>query len=303
MKSGPWKEEATSPSEARAAALFEAAARIDVPPPPAFEKLASVPRVKTPRVVVKTLVVMLSAGVLWGLWWSSSPDVVPAVPFVRPVAAVVVEPPRVIEVVETPPSKPQPPAPVPRRVSRASREVQVVIAEAAPKPSTLGEEAALISAALQALRQANEPTRALAVLGDYHARFPDGVLRDEALLAQAQTERALRHPAAALALLDIVGPSANENVAGELDVTRGELLAELNRCQEAEAAFTRALATSLRGALAERASWGRASCASQRSSPDAQRLLREFLGEFPDGVHAGEAADVLSTVQLRAPTP
>lgn len=161
--------------------------------------------------------------------------------------------------------------------------------------STLGEEARLLSAALAALRRDRLPEDALQRLAEYRQRFPEGVLRTEAMLAQAEAERARHQPAAALAVLASMRTEPGAPMALEVLVARGDLGLELGDWARAEAGFLEAQARGATGDLAERASFGRARCALALDRRDAGQLLRAYLEQWPEGHFVDEVRSLLES--------
>jgi len=165
-------------------------------------------------------------------------------------------------------------------------------ARPAADPSRLAQETRLLAAALDQLRNRHDNAGALATLAEYDARFPKGLLRDEAALARLDARMALGQSAAALRQLDdaeIAGPRATE-----LLVLRGELRAAAGRHRDAIRDFDRALAGPGSGRLYERALYGRASCRFRAGDRDGSAAdLREYVRRFPDGAHAAEVRQKL----------
>jgi tetratricopeptide (TPR) repeat protein len=260
------------------------------------------------------------AGIAWirkvGLPWAPKPQPAPeAAPHGRPAArhahlaraeAAAPEPDMPEAPPAAPPEEPQataaapvpPPAPATPSASAAERPAPSPARAAAVRsrghappvdPSGLAQETRLLAAALDQLRIRHDNAGALATLAEYDARFPKGLLRDEAALARLDARMALGQSAAALRQLDdteIGGPRA-----AELLVLRGELRAGAGRHREAIRDFDRALARQPGERLAERALYGRASCRFRAGDSDGQRSkadLEEYVRRFPDGPHAAE---------------
>jgi hypothetical protein len=146
---------------------------------------------------------------------------------------------------------------------------------------------------LAALRQAGAATRALSLLEAYRARFPQGELAPESLLLEAEAERARHRPAEALQVLARLTPAQVQRLMGEVQVLTGELQSQLDDCTGAERSFAEALDAGAEGLLAERARFGGARCAVQRSAPEAPALLQRYLEAFPQGRFAAEARGLL----------
>jgi hypothetical protein len=161
---------------------------------------------------------------------------------------------------------PAPAAPPLRRSpSRRATEPEAGAAEeeapppvAAPAPSALAHETALLGVALARLRQQRDATGALAALDAYDARVPHGTLRREADAARADALLMLDRDAEALALLRTLALGTRGRDQ-ELRVVRGELEAAAS-CARAVADFDAVLAAAAPATLAERAQQGRAAC-------------------------------------------
>jgi tetratricopeptide (TPR) repeat protein len=161
-------------------------------------------------------------------------------------------------------------------------------APARPVGDALAAESGLLGEALRALRQAQDPTLALATLDRYRRQFPRGQLRVEAEVARVDALLALGRGADAVAVLDRL-----ERPTPELRLLRAELLAEGGRCPEALAVFERALTGG--GALAERALAGRATCRALLGDGfGASNDARRYLELYPRGRRA-EAMRRLTT--------
>ncbi len=170
---------------------------------------------------------------------------------------------------------------------------------AAELESTLGEEARLLAEVFGAIRQDRNAVGALEALDRYRARFPRGALRLEARLAEVEAWRLRGELGRALVVIDEA--SSDESGASpqgviELSVLRGEVRAEQGACLEAERSFTAALEAGASGAAAERAEFGRARCAAQRESADAEALLRAYLAHWPRGHFTPTARDLLDSL-------
>jgi tetratricopeptide (TPR) repeat protein len=194
-----------------------------------------------------------------------------------------------------------PPAPQKLRIRAGGSAAKTTSSARAiePPPSSLGQESRLLGAALAALRTNRDYAGALATLGEYDARFPNGALRGEAAVARLDALMALGQSAAALRLLDGRGqgqaPWTTGPRAAEVLVLRGELRAGAGRYQEAIEDFDRAAA--LAGnrqlpqlqQLRERALYGRLSCrARSGDAAGSSRDVQEYLSKFPDGPRAAE---------------
>ncbi|MGI5864592.1 MAG: tetratricopeptide repeat protein [Myxococcales bacterium] len=157
----------------------------------------------------------------------------------------------------------------------------------------LAAASALVRRAVEKLRVERDAGAALGILDDYDARFPNGVLANEARFARIDALLALGKRAEALEVLEKaqLGELPRH---GELRVLRGELLAEAGRCREAVEVFTRELDSGLTGPLEERSLHGRAICRGilgDRAGSRADSLL--YLERHPQGRFAGEVRKAL----------
>lgn len=157
----------------------------------------------------------------------------------------------------------------------------------------LAAESALVRRAVEKLRADRDAAAALGILDDFDARFPNGVLANEARFARIDALLALGKRAEALEVLEKaqLGELPRH---GELRVLRGELLAEAGRCREAVEVFTRELDSGLTGPLEERSLHGRAICRGilgDRAGSRADSLL--YLERHPQGRFAGEVRKAL----------
>jgi hypothetical protein len=187
--------------------------------------------------------------------------------------------------VAPPAAEPPPPA---RRRARA------------PEKGGLAEESRVISAALELLHREHDARGALARLDEHDARFPGGELRREATMARIEALLMAGRSREALRLLDGSQPGRTPRDA-EVLVLRGELRADAGRCAEAERDFSGALARTARGASAERALFGRASCRSRRGDTESARAdLNAYLAAFPAGRFAAKARAALASAPSAA---
>jgi hypothetical protein len=143
-----------------------------------------------------------------------------------------------------------------------SRLVPETAAVAGPLRTTLADESALLGQALQQLRVARAPERALELLGEYGRRFPNGSLRTEAALAGVEAHRALG---------EALGGGTR---ALELKVLRAELQAQLGRCDAALAGLTD---LEVPEDLVERARFTQATCAMTLGRRESAVRLLEPL--------------------------
>ncbi len=171
------------------------------------------------------------------------------------------------------------------------------IAPASPLPSAppapvaveaLAAEARLLGAAVRALRQEDNPAKALVLLDDFSARFPRGSLGAEATLARIDGLGRLGRDRERLEVLDRLGFSGMPH-ARELRVLRGELRLRAGRVQAAADDFEIALGEATADQLGERALYGRASCRSRQGDAAGARAdLRLYLARHPQGPRAAE---------------
>ena len=172
-----------------------------------------------------------------------------------------------------------------------------------PVPSA---EHALITTALQRLRNSHEPEAALAALDDYRRRFPSGALAPEAARLRAEALLLLGRKATLREELDrslpVDTPGSDERV-----VLRGELRAAAGRWKAALADFDAAVRAYPAGTSGgteledqrtrermERALWGRASARSHVGDDAGARAdLREYMDLFPEGRFATQAGRLL----------
>jgi hypothetical protein len=167
-------------------------------------------------------------------------------------------------------------------------------ATAPPGPSAMAEEAALLGAALRALREENDAAGALALLDQHDARFAAGVLADEAGTTRIEALLRLGRHAQALALLDARAPEPTGHGRESL-VARGELRADAGRHREALADFDALLGHGPAGdAIAERALYGRAACLARAGDASSARAsLEDYLSRFPAGRFASRVRATL----------
>lgn len=171
----------------------------------------------------------------------------------------------------------------------------------APVPaSAIAVEQALLGQAMKTLRDGRDARGALALLGQYTARFPAGVLTSEATMLRVEALLALARLDEALAVLDWM-PLASLPNRDEPLVVRGELRAGRGRWDEAKQDFDGVLgerslpaASAKARNLQERALWGRAAARSRLGDPRGARADLELcLHHFPAGRFAGAAATLL----------
>jgi tetratricopeptide (TPR) repeat protein len=194
-----------------------------------------------------------------------------------------------------------PPVPVAQRTLAPARPAASppprFIAPAPPLPSappapvaveSLAAEARLLGAAVRALRQEDNPAKALALLDDFSVRFPRGSLGAEATLARIDSLGRLGRDRERLEVLDRLRFSGMPH-ARELRVLRGELRLRTGRVQAAADDFEIALGEGPADQLGERALYGRASCRSRQGDDAGARAdLRLYLARHPQGARAAE---------------
>jgi len=165
-----------------------------------------------------------------------------------------------------------------------------------PTEDLLASEAGVVSKAI-ALANDN-PHGALDVLTRYWSKFPDGALRGEAAVAEVSARLSLGENAEALTRLDGFaenGFRGMKGTAGELRVTRLELMAGAGRCGEALPLLETELsglksASRLRG----RALLARAACKANTGDAAGNRAdLKLYLTELPDGPRAAQVRRAL----------
>ena len=182
------------------------------------------------------------------------------------------------------------PGPVPARPSHARAAERRAPAEAA---ASVGAE--LIASAFRDLRSRGDATAALHSLDDYDRRFPNGVLRSESRVARVEALLTLDRRKEALRLLEAAGGGGA--LTRDVRVTRGELLAESNRCADAVRDFDAVLAARDSDPAGGRALYGRAGCRLRSGdSPAARRDLSRYLAVHGDGPSAAAAQRALSTL-------
>jgi hypothetical protein len=168
--------------------------------------------------------------------------------------------------------------------AEAGRGVASATAEAvaAGPESALSRESALLSRALRALRRDHDAATALALLDQYRAQFPTGVLALEASTARVDALLLQGRRASALSLLASL-PLERSPRRTELQLLRAELNAERD-CARALADFDAVLGATASGPLAERALFGRAGCQLRLGRAAAGRAdLESYAARFPSG--------------------
>lgn len=150
-----------------------------------------------------------------------------------------------------------------------------------PPESELAIESRLLGLVIRELRQNKDPKQALVRLDEYAARFPSGLLHDEAQAARVDALLLSGQRAEALAILERVS-FARLPRGGELRVLRGELRAASGRCQDALADFV--ASSAMTADVAERALYGQGMCRAHLGDvATAEADLRAYLSRFPSG--------------------
>jgi TolA-binding protein len=168
----------------------------------------------------------------------------------------------------------------PVRQSVVSEEPAAQAAEPAPE-SDLAIESRLLGLVIRELRQNKDPKQALSRLDEYAARFPSGLLHDEAQAARVDALLLLGRRAEALAILDRTS-FARLPRGGELRVLRGELRAASGHCKDALSDF--AATTAMTADVAERALYAQGMCRAHLGDvATAEADLRAYLSRFPSG--------------------
>jgi hypothetical protein len=151
-----------------------------------------------------------------------------------------------------------------------------------PAPSALSLETELLQKAFTKLRRERDAHGALALLDDYQARFPHGLMSLEAATARVDALLLLGRRSDALSLLSRL-PLERLGRQTELTLVRAELQAERD-CNQALGDFDAVLAAAASGGLAERALYGRAGCRLRLGQAAAGHAdLQAYLARFPEG--------------------
>jgi hypothetical protein len=164
--------------------------------------------------------------------------------------------------------------------------------------SPLADESRRLGRVYEQLRRLRNPDAALAEIAAYMRAHPDGVLMNEARLAQIDAYLLKGQSDDAEAALGRVQLGSRPREL-ELRLIRGELRARTD-CRAALVDFSAVLATPVGEALHERALRGRAGCELRQGDQTAARIdLIEYLRRFPDSQHAPRARAQLEA----APAP
>jgi hypothetical protein len=181
--------------------------------------------------------------------------------------------------------------------------------ESPPPPSAIAAEQALLGRAMKALRTSHDPEGALVLLTEHARGFPEGAMASEASTLRVEALLGLGRNSEALSVLEAL-PLATSPHREEQFALRGELRAAAGRWREAKADFDESLrghlpaaSTRVRSAQ-ERALWGRAAARSRLGDEGSARTdLSLYLGVFPAGRFAQEAAALLDATELLKDTP
>lgn len=170
----------------------------------------------------------------------------------------------------------------------ASAEAAAV-GKAAPSGELPAEESALaiesrmLGLALRELRQTHDAKQALVRLDEYAARFPSGLLKEEAQAARVDALLLLGRRGEALGLLEQTTFTRLPR-GGELTVLRGELRAASGRCRDALSDFAASGGSSSTAEVAERGLYGQGMCRAHLGDlAGAESDLRAYLARFPAG--------------------
>lgn len=183
------------------------------------------------------------------------------------------------------------PRAVGKRMPGRSSTPAAPVAQAAAvstRDTTLAEENRLLGRIIGRLRHQGNPTEALVDLDQYAARFPAGLLSQEAYRARVDALLMAGRGAEARSILSrlALGTGARDR---ELRLIRAELGAE-NDCTTAMKDFHAVLVEAQAGPLAERALWGRAVCRARLGDETGARVdLADYLARFPGGPQAAAA--------------
>ncbi|HEY3451380.1 MAG TPA: FecR domain-containing protein [Myxococcales bacterium] len=244
---------------------------------------------------------------------SPAPVVAPKLPAPRPFQATAPEP------------EPTPaPAPIPAPVPATATQPELAPIPAPPGPDVLYAQALRLSregrfadaaAAFDSLsrredrfgalslydlgqlrhRSLKDPAGALTAFGAYRARFPTGDNRQDVDLSALEATLALGDSKRSLieASFFLGAYPASERVR-QVRRIRADLEREAGDCTSALADYQLLLTSDPRGAEAEEAWFGAASCdARQGRASAARERLQRYLQLFPTGKHAAQARETL----------
>ncbi len=171
---------------------------------------------------------------------------------------------------------------LPREAPRDTRPAPLSAKSSEPE-GALARESKLLAEAMTAMRKQHDAVRALRLLDEYRASFPQGTLAGEATVLRVEALLALGRSAEALGILERA-PLERLPRTLELWTLRGELRGSEGRCADAIGDFNRVLAAAANASLAERALYGRASCRARTGDLGAARRDYEaYLVRFPGG--------------------
>jgi hypothetical protein len=157
------------------------------------------------------------------------------------------------------------------------------LAPAEAEESALAVESRLLGLALRELRQTHDARQALVRLDEYSARFPAGLLNEEAQAARVDALLLLGRRAEALTLLEKTTFTRLPR-GGELTVLRGELRAASGRCRDALPDFAASVSNGSTAEVAERGLYGQGMCRAHLGDlAGAESDLRAYLNRFPSG--------------------
>jgi hypothetical protein len=181
----------------------------------------------------------------------------------------------------------------PSAVTGGARAPSPSLRIAPPPASPIAAESAHLRIAMRRLRVEGDADGALAALGAYRARFPAGLLADEALVLEIDALVARARWSEALARLEGRGEALVER-SDAARLLRAELRARAGRCAEALVDFTAALRRPGGHALHERALFGRAGCRIRTGDAAGARAdLEHFVARFPGSARFGAARAAL----------
>jgi hypothetical protein len=294
-------------TDASDAALLRAARRLDEPPP--RSRLALL----VWRVTLVVLLVMATGGVVGAAlhrWWGGDrPADAPRSPSATPVPAAARAPhgrrhheaawpaAEAPALTERPAEAPSVSLPGPAPVAAVDRIASLTVPALRPaRERRSSHEGSDLAGVFRALRSGGDAGAALRALDAYDRRFPHGAFASEARIARAEALVALNRRAEALPLL--VGiEDGGDSLTPDARVTRGELLADAHRCDEAVRDFAAVLAVAGDGAAAVRALYGRARCLQAAGDgAAARRDLEQLLARHADERFAAAARRLLESL-------
>ena len=190
---------------------------------------------------------------------------------------------------------PSEPTPAPLLAPDAVTSSRSAAADPTPGAAAPGESD-LLARAFKALRVAHNSQQALAALDEHQRRFPAGALRGEACLARLEALLASGRKTDALALI-ASSEASGIALSPDMRLTRAELLAESNRCDQAMADFDELLSLVSPSRPSERALYGRAFCRLRAGDNDgATSDLQRYLAFYPHGRFQADVAAALAAL-------